>query len=130
MADVVRWVDTQEVDEVFDALTASGEQAALQAVRATWGRDERQRSAVYTTTETLVEATGAWENPVMNTPTYLAMKLYRNYDGNNATFGDTSILTTVPNPDDLSALCGANRRRRDDAHGDQQGSQQCNTNKV
>jgi type IV secretion system protein VirD4 len=55
MADVLRWVDTQEVDEVFDALSASGERRALQAVRAAWGRDERQRSAVYTTTETLVE---------------------------------------------------------------------------
>ncbi len=55
MTDVVRWVDTQEVDEVFDALSAWGEQAALQAVRAAWGRDERQRSAVYTTTETIVE---------------------------------------------------------------------------
>jgi type IV secretion system protein VirD4 len=48
-------VDTQEVDEVFDALTVSGERAALQAARAAWGRDERQRSAVYTTTETVVE---------------------------------------------------------------------------
>ena len=55
MRDVVRWVDTQEIDEVFDVLTASGESAALQAARAAWGRDERQRSAVYTTTETVIE---------------------------------------------------------------------------
>jgi type IV secretion system protein VirD4 len=55
MADVVRWVDTQEVDEVFDALTDAGSSAAMQAVRASWGRDERQRSAVYTTAETVVE---------------------------------------------------------------------------
>jgi type IV secretion system protein VirD4 len=55
MRDVVRWVDTQEIDEVFDVLTASGERSALQAARAAWGRDERQRSAVYTTTETVVE---------------------------------------------------------------------------
>jgi hypothetical protein len=32
------------------------------------------------------------------------MKMYRNYDGNKSTFGDTSILTVVPNPDDLSAF--------------------------
>jgi type IV secretion system protein VirD4 len=56
MADVVRWVDAQEVDEVFDALTAAGEHSALQAARASWGRDDRQRSAVYTTAETVVEA--------------------------------------------------------------------------
>jgi len=55
MADVVRWVDTQEVDEVFDALSASGERSALQAMRAAWGRDDRQRSAVYTTAETVVD---------------------------------------------------------------------------
>jgi len=55
MRDVVRWVDTQEIDEVFDMLTASGESSALQAARAAWGRDERQRSAVYTTTETVIE---------------------------------------------------------------------------
>jgi hypothetical protein len=45
-----------------------------------------------------------WATPATNTPTYLAMKLYRNYDGNKSTFGDTSILTTAPNPDDVSAF--------------------------
>jgi type IV secretion system protein VirD4 len=56
MDDVVRWVDEQEADEVADALDTAGEWQALQALRATWGRDERQRSAVYTTAETVVEA--------------------------------------------------------------------------
>ncbi len=45
-----------------------------------------------------------WTVPATSTPTYLAMKMYRNYDGNKSTFGDTSIQTTVPNPDDLSAF--------------------------
>ncbi len=36
-------------------LSAAGARAALQAMRAAWGRDERQRSAVYTTAETVVE---------------------------------------------------------------------------
>lgn len=45
-----------------------------------------------------------WATPATNTPTYLAMKLYRNYDGHQSTFGDTSILTAVPNPDELSAF--------------------------
>jgi hypothetical protein len=45
-----------------------------------------------------------WETPASTTPTYLAMKLYRNYDGAKSTFGDTSILATVPDPDDLSAF--------------------------
>ena len=45
-----------------------------------------------------------WTVPTTNTPTYLAMKMYRNYDGNKSAFGDTSIQTIVPNPDDLSAF--------------------------
>jgi type IV secretion system protein VirD4 len=55
MSDVVRWIDEQETDEVVDALDTAGEWQALQALRATWGRDERQRSAVYTTAETVVD---------------------------------------------------------------------------
>ncbi len=51
-----------------------------------------------------------WTTPDPGTPTFKAMKLYRNYDGNKSTFGDTSILTTVPNPDNLSAF-GAVRTR-------------------
>jgi hypothetical protein len=45
-----------------------------------------------------------WTTPDPSTPTYKAMKLYRNYDGNKSTFGDTSILTAVPDPDNLSAF--------------------------
>jgi len=75
MADVVRWVDTQEVDEVVDALGSAGEPLALQAMRAAWGRDDRQRSAVYTTAETVVEvfadpAVAAGESPASG-PTHV-----------------------------------------------------------
>jgi Glycoside hydrolase family 44 len=45
-----------------------------------------------------------WTTPDTGTPTYNAMKIYRNYDGNKSTFGDTSVLTSVPNPDNLSAF--------------------------
>ncbi len=45
-----------------------------------------------------------WTTPAANTPTYKAMKIYRNYDGNKSAFGNTSILTTAPNPDTLSAF--------------------------
>jgi hypothetical protein len=37
-------------------------------------------------------------------PTYLAMQIYRNYDGNLSTFGDTSVSATAANPNDLSAF--------------------------
>jgi hypothetical protein len=36
--------------------------------------------------------------------TYLASQIYRNYDGNNSTFGDVSVSATVANPDNLSAF--------------------------
>ena len=36
--------------------------------------------------------------------TYLASQIYRNYDGNRSTFGDTSVSATVANPDNLSAF--------------------------
>ena len=45
-----------------------------------------------------------WTTPTNASPTYKAMKVYRNYDGNKSAFGDTSILTVVPDPDDLSAF--------------------------
>jgi hypothetical protein len=45
-----------------------------------------------------------WTVPASSTPTYKAMQMYRNYDGADSVFGDTSISTVVPNPDDLSAF--------------------------
>jgi hypothetical protein len=45
-----------------------------------------------------------WATPAASTPTYKAMKLYRNYDGNRSAFGDTSIAVTVPDPDVVSAF--------------------------
>ncbi len=45
-----------------------------------------------------------WTTPDISTPTYKAIKMYRNYDGNKSTFGDTSVSATVPNPDNVSAF--------------------------
>jgi hypothetical protein len=45
-----------------------------------------------------------WTTPDASYPTYKAIKMYRNYDGNKSTFGDTSVQTMVPNPDNLSAF--------------------------
>ena len=41
------------------------------------------------------------------------MKMYRNYDGNKSTFGETSVAAAAPNPDTVSAF--AAQRRRDGA---------------
>ena len=44
-----------------------------------------------------------WTTPDATTPTYKAMKMYRNYDGNKSGFGDVSLNAAVGNPDNVSA---------------------------
>ncbi len=55
MADVIRWVDTHEEAEVLELLGATGVAPALHAAWSTFGKEERQRSSVYTTVETILE---------------------------------------------------------------------------
>jgi hypothetical protein len=45
-----------------------------------------------------------WTVPLNPSPTYLAMEIYRNYDGKLSTFGDTSVSAEVENPDYLSSF--------------------------
>ena len=45
-----------------------------------------------------------WTTPDPATPTYKAMKMYRNYDGSKSTFGDTSVSASVENADNLSSF--------------------------
>src|SRR5947208_5252849 len=45
-----------------------------------------------------------WTSPDPSTPTYKAMKMYRNYDGNRSGLGNKSLAANVPNPDALSAF--------------------------
>jgi hypothetical protein len=45
-----------------------------------------------------------WTTPGTGTPAYNAMKMFRNYDGNRSTFGDTSVLATGPNSDNVSVF--------------------------
>lgn len=46
-----------------------------------------------------------WTTPATGSPTYNAMKMYRNYDGAKHGFGDTSILVNgVTNSDNVSAF--------------------------
>jgi hypothetical protein len=54
-----------------------------------------------------------WTTPDASTPTYKAIKLYRNYDGQGSHFGETSVSARVPDPDTLSAF--AARRAADGA---------------
>lgn len=46
-----------------------------------------------------------WMTPDTTTPTYKAMKLYRNYDGQSSGFGDTSVrATSTANADNVSVF--------------------------
>jgi hypothetical protein len=54
-----------------------------------------------------------WTTPNRGTPAYNAIRMYRNYDGNGSTFGDTSVRAIAPNPDVLS--CFAAIRSSDQA---------------
>jgi type IV secretion system protein VirD4 len=56
MADVVRWVDRRETEEVEVGLANGGEPAAADAFQASKERDERTRSSIYTTVETVLSA--------------------------------------------------------------------------
>jgi type IV secretion system protein VirD4 len=56
MSDVVSWVDEHDLAQPLDMLSARGATGAVQALHATLGRDDRQRSAVFTTAETVIEA--------------------------------------------------------------------------
>lgn len=54
-----------------------------------------------------------WPAPAPGTPTYRAMRMIRNYDGQGGAFGDRSLPTTVPDSDRVSAY--AARRSADGA---------------
>jgi len=45
-----------------------------------------------------------WTTPDATTPTYKAIKMYRNYDGNKSAFGDTSVSAGGTNPDNVSVF--------------------------
>ena len=45
-----------------------------------------------------------WTTPAASTPTYRAIKMYRNYDGNKSTFGNVSVAANGSNPDNLAVF--------------------------
>src|SRR5215813_12810951 len=56
-----------------------------------------------------LDAAARWTTPASSTPTYKAIKMYRNYDGNRSTFGDVHVRATAPDPDTLSAFAAQRR---------------------
>jgi hypothetical protein len=45
-----------------------------------------------------------WTTPASGTPTFKAIKMYRNYDGKKSGFGDVSVSASGPNPDRISVF--------------------------
>jgi Glycoside hydrolase family 44 len=45
-----------------------------------------------------------WTAVATTDPVHMAMRMYRNYDGNKSTFGDSSVSVTGPNPDNVSTF--------------------------
>ncbi|HEY8083325.1 MAG TPA: type IV secretory system conjugative DNA transfer family protein [Solirubrobacterales bacterium] len=62
MADVIRWLNdgAEAEQEVTGRLSEAGSDDALSAWNANWNREERQRSSIYTTAETII---GAFADP-------------------------------------------------------------------
>jgi hypothetical protein len=58
MADVARWVDVQDVDDVAQALMEIGNQQALDAWAACTSRPDNTMGSVYGTAETLLDVFG------------------------------------------------------------------------
>jgi hypothetical protein len=49
-----------------------------------------------------VDLATRWTTPATGTPTYNAIKIYRNYDGQKSTFGQTAVRATAPNADNVA----------------------------
>jgi PKD repeat protein len=93
------WVDTY-----YDAGTPTG------ITEYNWGAENHINGAT-TQADILgifgregLDIAARWTTPDASTPTYKAMKMYRNYDGNRSTFGDTSVQATGPNPDNVAVF--------------------------
>ncbi len=56
MDDVITWIDTAEAEEPFKILESLGNNAALRAAAASFSREDKQKSSVYTTAETVLAA--------------------------------------------------------------------------
>lgn len=54
-----------------------------------------------------VDLATRWTAPATNTPVARAFQIYRNYDGTNGAFGETSVRTTAPDPDAVAAFSAA-----------------------
>ena len=86
MGDVIRWVDTHEEAEVLDLLGAAGVPEALHAAWSAFGKEERQRSSIYTTVETVLEPFALDAAPTPEGTERSTVDPARLLDGNNTLY--------------------------------------------
>lgn len=83
MSDVVRWIDTQEEFEVRSLLQATGVEEAITAAEASWQREDRAKSSIYTTAEVVIEA---YSDPtVLKSASSCDIQTSRFFDGGHHT---------------------------------------------
>jgi len=51
-----------------------------------------------------LDVANRWVVPATDSPTFKAVQMYRNYDGQKSTFGEMSVAAEVANPDNVSAF--------------------------
>lgn len=51
-----------------------------------------------------LDVAARWTTPAASTPTYKAIKMFRNYDGLGSGFGDVSVAASAPSPDNLAVF--------------------------
>jgi type IV secretory pathway TraG/TraD family ATPase VirD4 len=83
MADVVRWIDTQEEFEVRSLLQATGVEEAITAAEASWQREDRAKSSIYTTAEVVIEAYS--EPTILNSAKTSDIRTSKFFDGGHHT---------------------------------------------
>jgi hypothetical protein len=84
---------------VLDVATGSG------AIALAIARERPQADVLGIFGREGLELAARWTTPDASTPTYKAIKIFRNYDGQLSGFGDTSVKTTSSsNPDNLSVF--------------------------
>ena len=63
MEEVLRWIDIGEEEEPFKILESLGNNQAMRAAIASFSREERQKSSIYTTAETVL---AAFSDPIVS----------------------------------------------------------------
>lgn len=106
------WIGTQVklIPRMHDWVNAYYPGTQIAITEYNWGAEQHINGAT-TQADILgifgregLDLAARWTTPAASTPTYKAIKMYRNYDGQKSAFGDTTVSAVAPNPDTLSSF--------------------------